>query len=190
MSCTAKTQYRKFETNIPRKGTAWPQSQFRHTCFFCERFLYILPRSVCLFCCMEIDGQMWAYIDHLKTHECGNWDWGRAIPFLGIHQSKFLCSVMFYIHIITVIRHKNKDTDFAEILKSFTRTFSLTLILCGWPFFVIREIGFYTSRWVLDRFELWRLRTLNSFQKFKFKFKKLKTYSEERPKIGHSSLNS
>jgi hypothetical protein len=25
---TAKNQYRKFETNIPRKGIAWPQSQF------------------------------------------------------------------------------------------------------------------------------------------------------------------
>ncbi len=28
-----------------------------------------------------------------QTHECGNWDWGREIPVLGIHKSKFLCSV-------------------------------------------------------------------------------------------------
>ncbi len=27
-----KTQYRKFETNIPRKGIARPQSQFTHSC--------------------------------------------------------------------------------------------------------------------------------------------------------------
>jgi hypothetical protein len=27
-----------------------------------------------------------------QTHECGNWDWGRAVLFLGIHKSKFLCS--------------------------------------------------------------------------------------------------
>jgi len=32
------------------------------------------------------------YIDRSQTQECGNWDWGRAIPFLGIHKSKFHCS--------------------------------------------------------------------------------------------------
>jgi hypothetical protein len=37
--CTAKTQYQKFETNIPRKGIARPQSQFPHSCV-CERFIY------------------------------------------------------------------------------------------------------------------------------------------------------
>jgi hypothetical protein len=36
---TAKTQYRKFETNIPRKGIARPQSQLIHSCG-CERFIY------------------------------------------------------------------------------------------------------------------------------------------------------
>ncbi len=30
---TAKTQYRKFETNIPRKGIAWSESQFPPSCF-------------------------------------------------------------------------------------------------------------------------------------------------------------
>ncbi len=28
-----------------------------------------------------------------KMHECGNWECGRAIPFLGLHKPKFLCSV-------------------------------------------------------------------------------------------------
>ncbi len=38
---TAKTQYRKFPTDIPRKGTAQPQSQFQHSFLYsCERFLY------------------------------------------------------------------------------------------------------------------------------------------------------
>ncbi len=40
--CTSKTRLRKFETNIPRKGTARPQSQFLqflHSCF-CERTIY------------------------------------------------------------------------------------------------------------------------------------------------------
>ncbi len=35
----------------------------------------------------------WEYIDRLQTHECGYWPWGHAIPFLGTHKSKFLCSV-------------------------------------------------------------------------------------------------
>ena len=43
-SGTAKTQYRKFETNILRKGIARPQSQFPHSCV-CERSIYIFPRK-------------------------------------------------------------------------------------------------------------------------------------------------
>ena len=39
MGYTAKKQYRKFETNIPRKGIARPQSQFPHLCV-CERIIY------------------------------------------------------------------------------------------------------------------------------------------------------
>jgi hypothetical protein len=38
-SATAKTQYRKFETNIPRKGIVRPQSKFPHSCV-CTRFIY------------------------------------------------------------------------------------------------------------------------------------------------------
>jgi hypothetical protein len=39
---TTKTQYRKFETNIPRKGIELPQSQFPHSCI-CERFTLYIP---------------------------------------------------------------------------------------------------------------------------------------------------
>ncbi len=31
----------------------------------------------------------WEYINGSQTHECGNWDCGRAIPFLGIFVSNF-----------------------------------------------------------------------------------------------------
>ncbi len=43
--CTAKNQYRKFETNIPRKWIARPQSQFPNpnSCV-CKRFIYSLHR--------------------------------------------------------------------------------------------------------------------------------------------------
>ncbi len=39
IDCTAKTKYRNFETNIPRKGISGSQSQFPHSCV-CERFIY------------------------------------------------------------------------------------------------------------------------------------------------------
>ncbi len=51
---TAKTQYRKFETNIPGKGIARTQSQFPHLCV-CERFIYSHHRSAC-----SAAGNMWA----------------------------------------------------------------------------------------------------------------------------------
>ncbi len=34
----------KIETNIPRKGIAWPQSQFSHPCV-CDRLIYFHDRS-------------------------------------------------------------------------------------------------------------------------------------------------
>ncbi len=39
VSCTAKTKYRNFETNIPRKEISGSQSQFPHSCVT-ERFIY------------------------------------------------------------------------------------------------------------------------------------------------------
>ncbi len=41
---TAKTKYRNFETNIPRKGITGAQSQYPHSCV-CERFIYSHDRS-------------------------------------------------------------------------------------------------------------------------------------------------
>ncbi len=42
--CTAKTKYRNFETNIPRKGISGSQFQFPHSCV-CERFICSHDRS-------------------------------------------------------------------------------------------------------------------------------------------------
>ncbi len=39
--------------------------------------------------------RLWEYINRSQTHECGNWEWGRTIPFLGIFVSNSvlcLCS--------------------------------------------------------------------------------------------------
>ncbi len=76
---TAKTLYRKFETNIPRKGIALPQSQLTHSCV-CERFIYYHDWSA-YFAAASYMSQSWEHINRSQTRECGNWDWGRAIPF-------------------------------------------------------------------------------------------------------------
>ncbi len=55
--------------------------------------IYIFPWSVCLFYCLTIGmDRTWEYIDRSHRHMLV--DRGRAIPFLGKHKSKFLCSVV------------------------------------------------------------------------------------------------
>ncbi len=39
--------------------------------------------------CSRIGRRSGGYINRSQTHECGNWDCGRAIPFLGIFVSNF-----------------------------------------------------------------------------------------------------
>ena len=56
--------------------------------FMCLWAIYIFPRSVRK---IYVD-QSREYINRTLTHECGNWDWGLAIPFLGIHKRDFRCS--------------------------------------------------------------------------------------------------
>ncbi len=63
------TQYRKFETNIPRKWTAWPLGTVPipiHSCFMWA--IYICPRSVCLFCCRKIGGSIVGNIQIAHRH--------------------------------------------------------------------------------------------------------------------------
>ncbi len=54
---------------------------------------YIFPQWVCLFCWMKYVDWSWEYINRSKTHECGNWGWGRAIPRIGIYKRNCRCSV-------------------------------------------------------------------------------------------------
>ncbi len=48
--------------------------------FMCQWAIYMFPRSICLFCCWNFVDRSWENIKRSQTHECGNWDWGRAIP--------------------------------------------------------------------------------------------------------------
>jgi hypothetical protein len=66
---TAKTQYRKFETKIPRKGIAWPLSQCPHSCV-CEPFINSQDRSAYSVAGKYVDWS-WEYINGSQTHECG-----------------------------------------------------------------------------------------------------------------------
>jgi hypothetical protein len=60
--------------------------------FMCLWAIYTFLRSVHIFSCRRIGRLiMGIYINPSQTHECGNWDWGPAIPFLGIFDSNFRC---------------------------------------------------------------------------------------------------
>ncbi len=54
-----------------------------------EIYIYFLDRSA-----YSAAENMWSdpgnvCINRLQTHECGNWDWGRAIPRKGVHNMGF-----------------------------------------------------------------------------------------------------
>ncbi len=84
-------KYQKFETNIPRKELRGlsPNTYIHVSVSYC----YIPTIGLPILLQKKVDPS-WEYTDHSQTHECGNWDWGRAIPFLGIHKSKFFCSAL------------------------------------------------------------------------------------------------
>ncbi len=92
-NCAAKTQYRKFETNISRKGIARPRPNF-HVHVSASDLCTVFPQSLCLFCCRKICGPILGIYKSLKD-DGGNGDCGRAIPFQGIHKWHFRCSVVW-----------------------------------------------------------------------------------------------
>ncbi len=54
--------------------------------FMCLWANYIFPRWVCLFCWRKYVDCSWEHINRSKTHECGIWGWGCAIPRKGIYK--------------------------------------------------------------------------------------------------------
>ncbi len=90
---TAKNQYRKFETKFPEKELRGHSPNFQIHLSVSDLYP-VFPRSICLFCCRKCMDRSWEYINHPPTHECGNWDWGRAIPRKRINKWDFRCSAI------------------------------------------------------------------------------------------------
>ncbi len=94
------------------------------------------PWSVCLFCCRTMVERTSEYIDRSQTHECGNWDWGPAIPFLGIHKSIFLCSAWTFLSILRNLQKQTRrwpretlqSDSLKNVNKSSWSTISLTYL--------------------------------------------------------------
>jgi hypothetical protein len=59
---TAKTQYRKFETNIPRKRIPGLSGNFLYIHVSLSYLHTVLPRSVCLFCRRKICGPILCFV--------------------------------------------------------------------------------------------------------------------------------
>ncbi len=71
---------------------------------------------VCLFCCKNICAPILGIYKSLTDipYECENWDWGRAIPFLGIPKWDFPCSA----------------AGLWKILKAYVTVFNPCILTC------------------------------------------------------------
>ncbi len=82
--------------SIPRNETVHPPNFQNKIIMFCLPIptliylweIYIFPGSVCQIC-----GPILGIDKSLTEDECGNWDWGHAIPRKGIHKRDFRCRV-------------------------------------------------------------------------------------------------
>ncbi len=103
-----------------QKRNCGPQSQFPHSCV-CERFIYSHDRSA-----YSAD-RSWEYRNRSQTHECGNWDWGRTIPWRGIHKWDFRYSVATWYIIVQYVFQDNSqrinNSPMSTLLKFPNRQF-------------------------------------------------------------------
>jgi hypothetical protein len=97
--CTLKTQMKIHHHGLLCHGhhqsTIPPYQNTNYPYYFhvsVSDLLYIFPGSICLFCCRKYVDRSWESINRAQTHECGNWDCGRAIPRIGKHKWDFRCS--------------------------------------------------------------------------------------------------
>ncbi len=93
--------------------------------FICLWAIYIFPRSVHIFLSAEKADPSWEYIIRSLTHECGNWDRGPDIPFLGIFVSNFRHFV-FAVHASLLNKGLSYDPNIGRTTSvSMDSTFNL-----------------------------------------------------------------
>ncbi len=128
------TLQRKSHLCVPRKGLARPQSQFPHSCV-CERFIF--PGLIHIFSCRRICKLIVGIycINHSQTHECGNWDWGRTIPFLGIFGSVIRNCVFAVLTFIQLYSQRSTKIVNYDICLLFYWLFILFLRVIKEPYF-------------------------------------------------------
>ncbi len=63
--------------------------------FMCLWAIYIFPGSAHIFSCRRIGRSMWEYINRSQNHEY--WDYGRAIPSMGIFVTNFFAVCVLHI---------------------------------------------------------------------------------------------
>jgi hypothetical protein len=86
---TAKTLYRKCKTNIPRNESAQLIPNFQINGSVSGLYTPTIGRPILL----QVD-RSWEYINRSQIHECGTWERGHAVSFLGIHNLDLVCSVL------------------------------------------------------------------------------------------------
>ncbi len=108
-----------------------PKASVPISAFICLRAIDILSESVHIFSCSRIDRPTLG-IHNSLTDECGNCDWSRAVPFMGIFVSNFrycVCAVYIYLRNQRLSNVKNSFSwyspynNFGRLLLSF-KTYS------------------------------------------------------------------
>ncbi len=88
-------------TNIENSRQIFPEKELRghnpNFHIYVSVGIYIFSPSICLSCCRKYVDRSREYLNRSQTHECGNWNWGRAIPRKGINKCNFRCSVDRFI---------------------------------------------------------------------------------------------
>ncbi len=86
---TAKTKYRKFKTNIPKRGIVRPQSKSPHSCVF-ERYIYSQGQSA-YSTAEKYVARFWEHTVWI-VHRHVNLEIFCAVPIMGMHKWDFRCS--------------------------------------------------------------------------------------------------
>jgi hypothetical protein len=112
---------------IPRNETVQPCYFQNRIIMFCLPIptlinlweIYIFPGSVCLFlAAAEHVDWSWEYLNRWETHECRNWDWGRVITLLGIHNLDFRYRALLTILSLCVSKakpHSQISTKYLQV---------------------------------------------------------------------------